>query len=95
MSVPRITSIGSSLHFDGFHQAERACGHWISPQRRPGPPGIAKGHTELVLRLARENPHWGYRRIHDEMMTMGIVIPPSSVWTIPKRHGIEPSLRRA
>jgi len=69
--------------------------HWAYPHGRPGRPGIAKGTTALVLRLAKENPQWGYRRIHGELATMGIVIAASSVWAILKRHGIEPSPRRS
>ncbi len=68
---------------------------WTYPYRRPGRPGIAKGTTALVVRLAKENPTWGYRRVHGELATMGIVIAPSSVWAILKRHGIEPSPRRS
>jgi putative transposase len=49
----------------------------------------------VVLRLAKENPTWGYRRIHGELATMGIVIAPSSVWATLKRHGIDPSPRRS
>jgi putative transposase len=45
--------------------------------------------------LARENPTWGYRRIHGELVAMGIPLAPSSVWAILKRHGIEPSPRRS
>ncbi|MDA8283276.1 MAG: integrase, partial [Actinomycetota bacterium] len=45
--------------------------------------------------MAKENPTWGYRRIHGELATMGIVIAPSSVWAILKRHGIDPSPRRS
>jgi hypothetical protein len=45
--------------------------------------------------LANENPTWGYRRIHGELATMGIVIAVSSVWAILKRHGVEPSPRRS
>jgi putative transposase len=50
--------------------------HWTYPHRRPGRPGIAKGTTALVLRLARENSTWGYRRIQGGLATMGIVIAP-------------------
>ena len=64
---------------------------WTYPHGRPGRPGIAKGTTALILRLAKENPAWGYRRIHGELATMGIVIAASSVWAILKRHGIGPS----
>ncbi|HVA09659.1 MAG TPA: integrase core domain-containing protein [Acidimicrobiales bacterium] len=68
---------------------------WTYAHGRPGRPGIAEGTTALVLRLAKENPTWGYRRIHGELATMGIVIASSSVWAILKRHGIEPSPRRS
>jgi len=68
---------------------------WNYPHSRPGRPAIEKGVTALVVRLAEENPTWGYRRIHGELATMGIVIAPSSVWAILKRHGVEPSPRRS
>lgn len=45
--------------------------------------------------LTKENPDWGYRRIHGELATMGITLAPSSVWAILKRHRIEPSPRRS
>jgi len=68
---------------------------WTYSHGRPGRPGIAKGTTALVLRLSKENPTWGYRRIHGELATMGVTIAASSVWAILKRHGIEPSPRRS
>ena len=68
---------------------------WTYPHGRTGRPGIAKGAIALVLRLAKENPNWGYRRVHGELATMGIRIAPSSVWAILKRHGIDPSPRRS
>ena len=59
-------------------------------QGRPSLPG---GTVEVVLRLAKENPTWGYRRVHGELATMGVRLPPSSIWGILRRHGIEPSPR--
>jgi hypothetical protein len=47
-----------------------------------------------VLRLARENESWGYRRIHGELAGLGITAAPSTVWEILKRAGIEPAPRR-
>ena len=67
---------------------------WTYSHRRPGRPGIPTGTVALVLRLARENPTWGYRRIHGELATMGVRLAPSSVWAILRRHGIEPTPRR-
>ncbi len=69
--------------------------HWTYPHGRPGRPAVPTGTTARVLRLAKENPTWGYRRIQGELATMGIVIAPSSVWVILKRHGVEPSPRRS
>jgi transposase InsO family protein len=48
-----------------------------------------------VLRLARENPTWGYRRIHGELTRLEIPLAASTVWAILKRAGIEPAPRRA
>ena len=62
---------------------------------RPGRPSIPAGTVSIVLRLARENPTWGYRRIQGELATMGVVLAPSSVWTILRRHGIDPSPMRS
>ena len=67
---------------------------WTYPHR-PGRPSIPAGTVRLVVRLARENATWGYRRIHGELIGLGISLAPSSVWAILKRHGIEPSPKRS
>jgi putative transposase len=47
-----------------------------------------------VLRLARENPCWGYRRIHGELLVLGIKVAASTVWEILQQGGIEPASER-
>ncbi|MFI1332782.1 hypothetical protein ACH4U7_22180 [Streptomyces sp. NPDC020845] len=48
----------------------------------------------LVLRLARENSSWGYRRIHGELAVLGIKAAAGTVWNILKDHGIDPAPER-
>ena len=48
----------------------------------------------MVLRLARENKSWGYRRIHGELARLGITVAPSPVWEILEHAGIDPAPRR-
>jgi putative transposase len=53
--------------------------HWTYPSRPPGRPWVPSGTVALVLRLAKENPTWSYRRIHGELATMGVTLAPSRV----------------
>jgi putative transposase len=49
----------------------------------------------LVLRLAKENPAWGYRRIHGELAGLGVTVAQSTVWEVLTNAGIPPAPRRA
>ena len=49
----------------------------------------------LVLEMARDNPGWGYRRIHGELTGLGYTLAPSTVWQILKHGGIDPAPRRS
>jgi putative transposase len=49
----------------------------------------------LVLRLAKENPSWGYRRIHGELLVLGVKVAASTVWEMLKQAGIDPAPERA
>jgi putative transposase len=68
---------------------------WTTTHARPGRPAIPAGVRALVLRLATENPSWGYRRVHGELAGLGYRIGASTVWTILQRAGINPSPHRA
>jgi putative transposase len=68
---------------------------WAQSRRRTGGRSTASELRQLVLRLASENPSWGYRRIHGELAGLGHRIAPSTVWLILKRAGIDPAPRRS
>jgi putative transposase len=68
---------------------------WTTPPAPHGRPAIPAGLRALAIRLATENPTWGYRRIHGELAGLGYQIGASTIWKILHRAGIDPSPRRA
>jgi putative transposase len=69
--------------------------HWACPRRGPGRPRTAVSVRALVLEMARDNPGWGYRRIHGELAGLGHKLAPSTVWQILKDAGIDPAPGRS
>ncbi|MEU5613240.1 hypothetical protein AB0H03_31765 [Streptomyces sparsogenes] len=67
---------------------------WTYPSRRPGRPPRPEALRQLVVHLAQENPGWGYRRIHGELLGLGRKVAASTVWSILKQAGIDPSPQR-
>ncbi|MEV4800416.1 hypothetical protein AB0K18_10405 [Nonomuraea sp. NPDC049421] len=65
----------------------------ICQPKRPGRPPTVRSIRALALRLVRENPGWGYRRVHGELATLGIKVAPSTVWEILKQAGLDPAPR--
>jgi transposase len=65
-----------------------------SMKRRPGRPRTVASIRRLVLRLAGENPGWGYRRIHGELALLGITVAASTVWEILTAAGVDPAPQR-
>ena len=78
-------------HHDIVHR------RWAAKSRHkhPGRPRAHRNITASVLRIAKENPAWGYRRIHGELAGLGIQVAASTVWEILTRAGIPPAPRRA
>jgi transposase len=68
---------------------------WTYPHRRPGRPRLADETVELICRLARENPRWGYLRIVGELRKLGVAVSKTSVATVLRRQGLPPAPRRA
>ena len=67
---------------------------WTYPHRRPGRPALPKETVELICRLARENPRWGYLRIVGELKKLGVTVSKTSVAMVLRRHGLPPAPRR-
>jgi putative transposase len=63
--------------------------------KRSGRPRTVRSIRALVLRLVRENPNWGYRRIHGELLVLGVKVAASTVWEILKEAGVDPAPERA
>ena len=80
----------------GWHRALVRRG-WAAFGRRGGPgrPSLPAECQELVLRLARENPLWGYVRIRGELLKLGHRVSTTSIRKLLRRHRIPPAPRRA
>jgi putative transposase len=78
-----------------WHRRLAAGKYDTSKRRKPGRPPAAPGITRLVVRLARENPLWGHRRIHGELAKLGVMIAPSTVREILHAAGIDPAPQRS
>jgi putative transposase len=69
--------------------------HWTYPHRKPGRPALPQETVELILRLARENPRWGYLRIVGELKKLGVIVSKTSVAAVLARHRLPPAPRRS
>jgi putative transposase len=67
---------------------------WTYPHRTPGRPRLERSLRELILRLAEENPHWGYKRIVGELKGLGIPVSATSVRKVLLEAGLQPAPQR-
>jgi len=67
---------------------------WTYPHRRTGRPSLPNETVQLIVRLARENPRWGYLRIVWELKKLGVMVSKGSVANVLRRHGLPPAPRR-
>jgi transposase len=64
---------------------------WIYKRKGPGRPPVMRAIEDLVVKLAKENPTWGYRRLQGALANLGHEIAANTVKRILKSHGIEPA----
>jgi putative transposase len=69
-------------------------GAWTYPHRQTGRPPLDQEVQQLVVRLARENPRWGYQRIKGELLRLGVRISATAIRMTLRRHGLDPAPRR-
>jgi hypothetical protein len=63
-------------------------------RRGPGRPPIDPALAELILRMGRENPRWGYLRIKGELIKLGVRVSATTIANVLRRHGLGPAPRR-
>jgi transposase InsO family protein len=67
---------------------------WTYRRRRSGRPSLDPEIRRLVVRMAKDNPRWGYLRIQWELRKLGIRVGASSVKRLLAREGLGPATRR-
>jgi putative transposase len=78
-----------------WHRKLAARKYDTSKRRKPGRPPALRSIARLAVRLAKENPLWGYRRIHGELTKLGAAVAPSTIYEILRTAGIDPAPRRS
>jgi putative transposase len=96
-SLPRVAWAGfpvkpaTLLRWHGQLVARR----WTYKHRAPGRPPLASSLRTLILRLGRENPTWGYKRIVGELKGLGISVSATTVRTVLLQAGLQPAPERS
>jgi transposase InsO family protein len=69
-------------------------GAWTYPYRQTGRPPLDQEIQQLIVRLARENPRWGYQRIKGELQRLGMRVSATAIRSTLRRHRLDPAPRR-
>jgi len=77
-----------------WHRRLAARKYDTSKRRKPGRPATVRSIARLTIRMAKENPLWGYRRIHGELTKLGVSVAASTIYEILRAAGIDPAPRR-
>ncbi len=67
---------------------------WTYSHRRLGRPPLERSLREVILRLAEENPRWGYKRIVGELKSLGVSVSATSVRKVLLEAGLQPAPER-
>ena len=67
---------------------------WTYSHRGPGRPPLPEETVELIVRVAQENPRWGYLRIVGELNKLGVAVSKATVASVLRRHHVPPAPRR-
>jgi len=95
-SLPRASWAGFSFKPETLLRWHRQliARRWTYAHRRPGRPPLERSLRELIVRLASENPHWGYKRIVGELKGLGIAVSATSVRKVLLGGGLQPAPQR-
>jgi putative transposase len=96
-SLPRVAWVGFPVRPATLLRWHRqlVARRWTYAHRAPGRPPLKSSLRALILRLGRENPHWGYRRIVGELKGLGITVSATSVRKVLLGEGLQPAPERS
>ena len=96
-SLPRVAWASFSVKPETLLRWHRqlVARRWTYAHRAPGRPPLELSLRTLILRLARENPHWGYQRIGGELKGLDITVSATSVRKVLLEEGLQPAPQRS